>query len=61
MRSELPDIAWLRYRDLRDFGDLIFVCQTSFYPRKGGRQLLDRETKRRKIGAHAGEIGKFKA
>ena len=40
MGSDLPDVAWLRYRGIRNFRDLIFIRQARLYSRKGGRQFL---------------------
>ena len=40
MRSELPDVARLRHRDLGDFRDFILVGQARLHPRQRGRQFL---------------------
>lgn len=56
MGSEQPDIAGLRYRNVRDVRGLILVRQPRLYPRKGDRQFLGRKAQRRKVSAHTREI-----
>jgi hypothetical protein len=60
MGSEQPDIAGLRYRNVRDVRDLILVRQPRLYPRKGDRQFLGRKAQRRKVSAHTREIRELK-